>query len=84
MKDSRKNNTQDSKSKVRQCRGHDHHDAPCRDVENAGKKTFEMKRKADDAHDHIRTYRVDVDEQQKSSRRLRRTSMTAQDVWANP
>ena len=32
------------------------HDVVCRDLQVAGTRTFETKRKADDAHDRIRTH----------------------------
>ena len=46
---------QESTSKLDDCR--DLHDAACRSLEGAGKRTTETKRKAEDAHDRIRTHR---------------------------
>ena len=61
VKDSRESlviavlDVEEATSKLKDCR--DHHDATSRSLEDEGKKTIETKRKADDAHDRIRTHR---------------------------
>ena len=55
-----------------------------RNLEDAGKRIAETKKeKQPMSTTKSELIGTDVDERRRSLRRLRRTSMTAQDVWAN-
>ena len=54
-----------------------------RNLEDAGKRIAETKEKQPMSTTKSELIGTDVDERRRSLRRLRRTSMTAQDVWAS-
>ena len=72
--------TSSCQSKVNDSR--EAHDVVCLEMQAAGTRGFEMKRKADDARTQSELIGVDVDRRRRCSRRRRRISTTAPPVWA--